>query len=143
MRKVVTALLASGALAALMASSGCGWFFPENRQSPALSMFIDVPLPPELAVDEKESQVYDHPIGRVGIMRTSGRISKTAVISYYREAMAQKGWVKDGEFDNGERQMMVFSKSPRTAAVTIKEGWMNTEVEINVSAKELPQTLLQ
>ena len=138
MRKVVTGLVASVALAGMLASSGCGWFFPGKRQTPVLSMFVDVPVPPELVIDEKDSQVYEHPIGRVGVMRTSGRISKDAVASYYREAMAQKGWVKESEFDNGERQMMVFSKSPRSAAITISEGWLNTAVEINVSAKQQP-----
>lgn len=143
MRKVVTGLLASVALAALLAPAGCGWFFPEKRQAPVLSMFIDVPVPPELTVDEKGSQVYEHPIGRVGVMRTSGRISKEAVMSYYRESMAQKGWAKESEFDSGDRQMMVFSKSPRSAAITIRQKWLDTEVEINVSAKEQVHTSIQ
>ena len=137
MRKVMTGLVASVALAGLLASSGCGWLFPEKRQTPVLSMFTDVPVPPELTIDEKDSQVYEHPIGRVGVMRTSGRISKEAVMSYYREAMAQKGWQKVSEFDNGERQIMIFNKNPRSTAVSITEGWLNTDVEINVTAKEI------
>lgn len=143
MRKVVTGLLASVALAALLAPAGCGWLFPEKRQTPVLSMFIDVPVPSELTIDEKDSQVYEHPIGRVGVMRTSGRISKDAVMSYYRESMIQKGWVKESEFDSGDRQMMVFSKAPRSAAITIREKWLDTEVEINVSAKQQAHTSIQ
>ena len=139
MRKVMTGLVASVALAGLLASSGCGWLFPEKRQTPVLSMFIDVPVPPELTIDEKDSQVYEHPIGRVGVMRTSGRISKEAVLSYYREAMAQKGWQKISEFDNGEGQIMIFNKSPRSTAISITDGWLTTNVEINVTAKETPQ----
>ena len=99
-------------------------------------MFTDIPLPPELVIDEKNSQVYEHPVGRVGLLKASGRLSCDAGLSFFREAMLQNGWIKDSEFDNGDQRMLIFSKAPRSAAVTIKEGWISTEVEINVSAKQ-------
>lgn len=143
MKKLVAVIVASVALSSILISSGCCLFFPEKREEPALSMFVDIPVPQELAIDEKRSHVYEHHIGRVGVMRTAGRISKEEAASFYLEAMAHNGWVKESEFDNGERQMIVFSKSPRSAAITIREGWLSTEVEINVSAKReaTPQTL--
>lgn len=143
MKKLMAVIAASVALSGILNISGCCLFFPEKSQAPALSMFVDVPVPQELAIDEKHSQVYEHPIGRVGVMKTAGRISKDAAISFYLEAMAHNGWVKESEFDNGERQMIVFSKNPRSAAITIREGWLSTEVEINVSAKQSPPQTLQ
>lgn len=131
-------LLVGLALAATFLAPGCGFFFSEKRSAPPLSMFVDVPVPPELTIDENNSQVYEHPIGRVGIMRASGHISKEALLSNYREAMAQNGWTKESEFDSGERQTLVFSKAPRSAAVTVKAGWLSTEAEINVTAKQQP-----
>ncbi len=123
------------ALAALLAI-GCAGRSGDDQGAPPLSMFADVPLPPELDIDEKNSQVYEHAIGRVGLLKASGRIEKLAVLSYYREAMLQNGWTKESEFDNGDRHMLIFAKSPRSAAVTVKEGWFSTDVEINVSAKK-------
>ncbi|MDR1045018.1 MAG: hypothetical protein LBP33_07865 [Candidatus Adiutrix sp.] len=107
-----------------------------SSESSSLSMFTDVPLPPELSVDQKNSQVYEHSVGRVGLMRASGRIGRQALLSYYREAMIQNGWTRDSEFDNGDRHMLIFSKAPRSAAVSVEEGWINSDVEINVSARQ-------
>lgn len=135
MKNVLTGFLAVVVLAGLL-STGCALWNGKDDGRPPLSMFTDIPLPPELIIDEKNSQVYEHSIGRVGLMKTSGRIGKEAVLAYFREVMIQNGWSKDSEFDNGEKHMLVFSKSPRSAAVTVDEGWMSTDVEINVSAKK-------
>lgn len=135
MKKVLTGFLAVVILTGLLAA-GCAWRNDNDDGRPPLSMFTDIPLPPELTIDDKNSQVYEHSIGRVGLMKTSGRIDKEAVLAYFREVMVQNGWSKDSEFDNGEKHMLVFSKSPRSAAITVDEGWINTDVEINVSAKK-------
>ena len=116
-------------------SAGCATHGVPEGSLP-LSMFTDIPLPPELTIDEKNSQVYEHPVGRVGILKAEGRIGKEAVLSFYREAMGQNGWTRDSEFDNGDQHMLIFSQSPRSAAITVKEGWVYTDVEINVSAKK-------
>lgn len=140
MRKALTGLVASAVLAACLAPAGCGWLF--NRQSspktasPPISMFVDIPLPPEAEINEKESQVYEHAVGRVGLMRGTVKLGQEAVLSYYRQAMAQRGWSRESEFDNGDRKLMVFSKSPRSAAITVSEGFLKTDIEINVSARQ-------
>ncbi|MDR2945650.1 MAG: hypothetical protein LBV79_02750 [Candidatus Adiutrix sp.] len=100
------------------------------------SMFGDIPLPPELTLSEKDSRVFEHEIGRVGLLKASGRLSRENVLNFYRQGMAQNGWSEAGEFDSGASRMLVFSKTPRSAAVTVTEGWMSTDVEINVSAKK-------
>jgi hypothetical protein len=124
-------------LAATLALSACAWLTDggtANSPQP-LSMFEDVPLPPELTLNEKDSLVYEHEFGRVGLMKASGRLGRDSVLNYYRAAMAQNGWIKESEFDNGVSQMLIFSKAPRSAAITVTEGWLSTDVEINVSAK--------
>ncbi|MDL2259476.1 hypothetical protein LJB99_01170 [Deltaproteobacteria bacterium OttesenSCG-928-K17] len=140
MRIALTGLMTSIVLAAALAPSGCGWLFsdraPSSASAPPISMFVDIPLPPEAELNQKDSQVYEHAIGRVGLMRASVRLSQDAVLSYYREAMVQRGWSRESEFDNGDRKLMIFSKSPRSAAITVSEGWMKTDVEINVSARQ-------
>jgi|GEM_PF-2540260 len=135
MKKILTGFLAAIVLAGLL-STGCALWSGKDDSRPPLSMFTDIPLPPELIIDEKNSQVYEHSIGRVGLMKTSGNLGKEAVLAYFREVMVQNGWTKDSEFDNGEKHMLVFSKSPRSAAITVDEGWISTDVEINVSAKK-------
>ena len=122
-------------LAALM--GGCSWFpFFSDKSKEAPQVFTDLPVPPELAVNDGDSQVYEGEGGRVGRLLASGRIDRVAVIQYYREAMLRNGWELEGEFDGEDRYMMVFVKKPRSAAITIKAGWVYTDVEINVSARK-------
>ena len=132
-RRLPAALL----LAAAMLLGACAWPSGDVSSPPPqpLSMFDDIPLPQELKLNEKDSLVYEHEFGRVGLMKTSGFISRDSVLNYYRAAMAENGWIKESEFDNGASQMLIFSKAPRSAAITVTEGWMSTDVEINVSAK--------
>ena len=134
--KTKTRLLLGLAVMAVALAGGCAWFTDSRDDVPTPIPFTDVPLPPELSLDEKNTKVYQSSLGRVGIMRASGRIGKEELLVYYREAMAQNGWSKDSEFDNTEQHMLIFSKAPRSAAVTVKEGWVYSEVEINVSAKQ-------
>lgn len=126
----------AAALLALALMSGCGFLTGAPDPVPGMSMFTDVPIPSEMEVDQKKSQVYDSALGRVGLLRASGRVQVEAVLNYYREAMAQNGWTKDSEFDNGDVRMLVFSKAPRSAAVSVTPGWIDTDLEINVSAKK-------
>lgn len=131
------AALSAAALLLAALLGACAW--QSGGESPAvpkmLSMFNDIPLPPELSLNEKDSAVFEHEVGRVGLMRASGRLNRRDALNYYRSAMAENGWMKESEFDNGDSQMLVFSKAPRSAAITVTEGWMSTDVEINVSAK--------
>ncbi|MDR0882072.1 MAG: hypothetical protein LBP55_05975 [Candidatus Adiutrix sp.] len=127
-------LLTLLALTSLL-TAGCAGLFTGD-DSPPLSMFIDIPLPPELAIDEKNSQVFEHEIGRVGLLKASGRLGKAETLAFYRDKMAENGWAAESEFDNGEKHLLIFSKKPRSAAVTVQEGWVITDLEINVSAKQ-------
>lgn len=108
----------------------------EDVAAQPLSMFADVPLAPELSLDEKESHVYDHPIGQVGLLKASGAIQEKELLDFYRPALAANGWLPCGEFETGGGRLLVFGKPPRSLAIIIKEGWINSQVEINVSAKK-------
>ena len=72
----------------------------------------------------------------MGRLRARGRVGQVALINYFRESMRQEGWALEGEFDGEDRYTMVFAKKPRAAAVNIREGWVYTDVEVNVSAKK-------
>jgi len=123
-------------LTAAVLLGACVWQSDDVVGPPRpLSMFADLPLPQELTLNEKDSLVFEHEVGRVGLMKASGSISRGSVLNYYRTAMAENGWMKESEFDNGVSQMLIFSKAPRSAAITVTEGWLATDVEINVSAK--------
>jgi hypothetical protein len=121
---------------ALALLGGCGFLTGEAAPAPGASMFIDVPLPSELEVNQKRSEVFESAQGRVGMMTASGRVKAEAVENYYREAMLQNGWTLDREFSIGETRLLVFGKSPRSAAVKVVPGWICTDLEINVSAKK-------
>ncbi len=99
-------------------------------------MFDDIPLPPELTLNEKGSRVFEREVGRVGLLAASGRLGLESALNYYRLNMALSGWFPVGEFDHGDSRMLVFIKMPRSAAITVTEGWISTDVEINVSAKK-------
>jgi hypothetical protein len=126
----------AAALLALAFLGGCGFLSGEAAPAPGTSMFTDVPLPSELEVDQKKSQVFESAQGRVGTMKAQGRVKAEAVENYYREAMPQNGWSLDSEFGSGETLMLVFGKAPRSAAVKVTPGWIDTDLEINVSAKK-------
>lgn len=115
-------------------SSGCAWQSGTDDRRPR-SMFTDITLPPDLTVNESKSRVYEKPIGRVGVMKAGGYMRKEKALAYFRENMARDGWVKDSEFNNGKKHLMVFSKSPRSAAITVTDGWIGITVEIHVSDK--------
>ena len=138
MRNRSVALLAVMTIALTALSSACAPLAVDNGEAPAasLSMFNDIPLPEGFKINEKDSQVYDTHLGRVGILRISGRLSKSATLQCFRDKMALNGWNKDSEFDNSAQHLLVFSKTPRSAAISVTEGWIYTDVEINVSAKQ-------
>lgn len=119
-----------------IAASGCAVMslFEDGPQTP--QVFTDLPVPPELKIDEGGAKIYDGLGGRVGRLMASGRVGQVALINYYREAMRQQGWTAEGEFDGKDRYTMVFVKKPRSAAINLSEGWMYTDVEINVSSKQ-------
>jgi hypothetical protein len=112
--------------------AGCAFFGGGRIQ---LTPFEDIPLPPELALDEKNTTVFESPEGRVGLMLACGKTSLEEVTAYYQANLAETGWTRTGEFFQSERRrLLVFKKGKRSAAVTVDEGWLTTEVEINVSA---------
>ncbi len=109
---------------------------PGPASSGPLSMFSDIPVAPELSLDEKDSRVYDHQVGQVGLLRAAGPLKQAELVDFYRAFMPANGWMPYGEFElDAATRLMVFGKPPRSAAVIIKEGWVNSQVEINVSAK--------
>lgn len=134
MKTILAGLLTVVVLAGLL-SAGCGWRKGADDRPP-LSMFTDIPLPPKLTINAKNSKVFEKPAGRVGLMKADGRMGKQAALAFFRENMAQNGWTKDSEFDNSDEHMMIFSQSPRSAAITVTEGWFSINVEINVSAQK-------
>ncbi len=115
---------------------GCSWFglFSDKPETPQI--FTDLPVPPELTVDEGDSKIYEGLGGRVGRLLASGRVDQVALVNYFRENMRQNGWTVEGEFDGEDRYTMVFVKKPRSAAISVRAGWVYTDVEINVSAKQ-------
>ncbi len=111
----------------------CGAFMAKGAVN---QMFTDLPLPSEMKIDQKFTQIYESELGRVGIMWADGSLPEVELIEYYHAMMPEHGWEKEGEFDNGERYLLVYTKEPRSAAISIAEGWLNTEVEINVTARQ-------
>ncbi|MDR2826963.1 MAG: hypothetical protein LBV77_02855 [Candidatus Adiutrix intracellularis] len=108
-------------------------FFGDSRIQ--LTPFEDIPLPPKLTLDEKNTTVFESPEGRVGLMLAYGKINLEEVTAYYQTNLAETGWNRIGEFFQSERRrLLVFKKEKRSVAVTMNEGWLSTEVEINVSA---------
>lgn len=111
---------------------GCS-FFGDGRIQ--LTPFEDIPLHLKLTLDEKNTTVFESPEGRIGLMLAYGKINLEEVTAYYQTNLAEAGWNRIGEFFQSERRrLLVFKKEKRSVAVTVDEGWLSTEVEINVSA---------
>lgn len=142
LKKYVSQLSVVISLAAVVWLGACagdgGEIAKPTPPPPPLSMFTDIPLPPELTINEKDSLVIEHEFGRVGLMKTSGRLDQNSALDFFRTHMAFSGWLKTSEFDNGQSHMMIFNKEQRSAAITVTEGWVITDVEINVSAQIQP-----
>jgi hypothetical protein len=121
-------------LAVLIGGCSVAPLFEDPSKTPP-RLFTDIPMPPELEINEGDTIIYDGQGGRVGRLIAKGRVGQVALINYFRENMRREGWAPEGEFDAEKSYIMIFAKKPRAAAINIGEGWVYTDVEVNVSAK--------
>jgi hypothetical protein len=103
LRRLALALTTGAVLAATQAA----W--------PARAGFLpgteDVPLMPGLRASAKDVVLFDKPQGRIVETSASGKVSREAVLSFYRESLPQLGWSRADErhfLRDGERLSLDF-----------------------------------
>ncbi len=120
-------------LAALL--GGCAVLGLDGRQPAPPAPFTDIPLPEEMEPDPESIQVFKSTLGgQVGHLKASGDLSADQLLLYYRQAMLQHGWSRDLEAMEEQIHRLVFKKEPRTATIWIEEGWLGSELALEVSA---------
>ncbi len=95
--------------------SCAGSMAPATSSSPELDkkavtlVFPDLPIPPELEIQEKESVIIASPGYQGGLITLTGRLSPMAVKNYFLDALPERGWNFVSSLSAG-KGLMAFSK---------------------------------
>ena len=123
-------------MVALMGLSSCA-LFSNSDPIDSMSLFADIAIPKDMVVNRDESLVHDRSGGRLGIVVAKGyMVEKNEVLDFYRREMPLSGWRQEGEFNNDDRSMLVFTKDNRSVAITVAGNWILSELEINVNVRQ-------
>lgn len=106
--------------AAPMASSGKFLDFP------------DIPIPPELTVQPKSSNVFQSGPIKMGFLTLRGRVDSNSVMSFFVAALPHEGWRLKGQF-RYNRALLIFDKPDKVCVILMKEDMYYNYVEIYVS----------
>ncbi|MDH3593403.1 MAG: hypothetical protein OEU09_23175 [Rhodospirillales bacterium] len=84
------------ALIAALALAGPDAPGPRAQAQGYIAEVEDLPLMPGLAEVEGAGVVFDKPHGRIVEAYAQGRVTREAVLAFYRQALPQLGWRADG-----------------------------------------------
>ena len=85
------------ALIAVLALAGPIGPGPRAQAEGYIAEVADLPLMPGLAEVEGAGVVFDKPHGRIVEAYAQGRVTREAVLGFYRQALPQLGWRADGD----------------------------------------------
>ena len=85
------------ALAAAVILAGPAAPGPRAQAQGYIAEVADLPLMPGLAEVEGAGVVFDKPHGRIVEAYAQGRVTREAVLAFYRQALPQLGWRADGD----------------------------------------------
>jgi len=94
-------------------------------------IFPDLPIPPELELQEDDSVIISSPGYQGGLITLKGRLSPTAVQNYFLEALPGKGWRFVSSLNAG-KGLMAFTKDEKGQCLITysRTGFGYTRVEI-------------
>jgi len=94
--------------------------------------FNDIPIPPEVSVQTKNSYVFQSGQIKMGFLTLRGRVDSNSLVNFFVSAMPQQGWRLKAQFRSG-RSLLIFDKSDRACVILMKEDTYYTYVELYVS----------
>lgn len=76
-----------------------GLFFlagPGRAENAFISGFDDLPLMPGMTESSGQLMTFDSPGGRIVENSTHGKLTRPAVLKFYRQTLPQLGWARTG-----------------------------------------------
>jgi hypothetical protein len=129
-------LLAAGCSSLGQATSGTEGESPAAPTPTVYHDFNDILLPSELKVDQKATYIVQGSGMTTGILTMKGWVERDSLIDFFKVGMERDNWKLLMAFKSPRKttgSIMVFSKENRMAVISIREGTINTIVEIAVS----------
>lgn len=93
--------------------------------------FPDVPIPSELSLVTKESQIFEGGDIKNGLLVFKGRVDPGTLIAFFQAAMLKENWVLLGSARH-HKSVLIFQKPDRVCLITIREKYYNTYADIYV-----------
>lgn len=94
--------------------------------------FNDIPIPPELDVQSKDSYVFQSGQVKMGFLTLRGRVNSNSVMDFFISALPSQGWRLKGQF-RYNRSLLIFDKPDKTCVILMNEKTYYTYVNIYVS----------
>jgi len=94
--------------------------------------FQDIPIPPEIDVQPKESNVFVAGQIKMGFLTLRGRVDSNSMMNFFVAALPHEGWRLKGQF-RYNRSLLIFDKPDKVCVILMKEATYYTYVEIYVS----------
>jgi len=94
--------------------------------------FNDIPIPPELDVQSKNSNVFESGQIKMGFLTLRGRVESNSVMNFFVATLPREGWRLKGQF-RYNRSLLIFDKPDKVCVILMKEEAYYTYVEIYVS----------
>jgi hypothetical protein len=132
-------------LFALWALSGCastakmdqGTASSDTGLRASFPDFEDIPIPSEISVNKKKTQLYSAGKGKVGLLTLKGRVDPDSLAAFFQNNLPRNGWKAMTALKDREN-VLVFFKDDRVCLINICEGWFTTVCEVRVGMVEKP-----
>ena len=104
----------------------------KKEETPLYYDFGDVPVPPELKLNSKNSFVYRTQGFSAGVLVLKGAIELGSLITFFENNMTRDNWQVVSTFKS-PRTLLLFQKENRWCVINITDDTYNTHVEIWVA----------
>ena len=94
--------------------------------------FNDIPIPPEINIQSKNSYVFVSGQIKMGFLTLRGRVDSNSVMNFFVSALPHEGWRLKAQF-RYNRSLLIFDKPDKVCVILLKEETYYTYVEIYVS----------
>lgn len=99
---------------------------------PQILDFPDIPIPAELDIRSKSSNVFQSGNIKMGFITLRGRVESSSVLNFFTSALPREGWRLKGQF-RYNRSLLIFDKPDKTCVILITDETIYTYVEIYVA----------
>lgn len=105
--------------------------YPSGSKAKFLD-FNDIPIPPEISVQAKNSYVFESGHIKMGFLTLRGRVNSNSLMNFFASALPHEGWRLKAQF-RYNRSLLIFDKPDKVCVILMKEETYYTYVEIYVS----------